>query len=94
MDLGRAHKWIGVLPHIQAPRMDGSEWDDISRFFAEHGMSFGILYSEAFGSLYTVGCAPDVHCGDQVILQVRVKVDPAGAVAEEPSVDAGYDSCP
>lgn len=28
VDLGCAHEWIGVLPHIQAPRMDGSEWED------------------------------------------------------------------
>ena len=53
----------------------GTKKDDVSRFFTEHGMSFGILHFEALGTLHTSGCAPQAHCGDEVILQVRVKLE-------------------
>lgn len=39
----------------------GTKKDDVSRIFPEHGMSFGILHSEAIGALFTSRCAPDVY---------------------------------
>jgi hypothetical protein len=35
--------------------------------------------------LQTTACAPE-HCGDGVIIEVRVKIDPAGTVTAEPGV--------
>jgi hypothetical protein len=57
----------------------GTKKADVSRFFAEHGLPLGSIpgsESEAIGMLQTTACAPE-HRGDGVIIEVRVKVDPA-----------------
>jgi hypothetical protein len=57
----------------------GTKKADVSRFFAEHGLPLGSTpgsESEAVGMLQTAACARE-HCGDGVIIEVRVKVDPA-----------------
>jgi hypothetical protein len=71
----------------------GSKKADLSRFFAEEGMLFDVSNSEAFGTLHTTGCAP-AHCGDGVLIGVRVKLDPTDTVTEEPTVDTLDDACP
>jgi hypothetical protein len=71
----------------------GSKKADVSRFYAEQGMALEISKSEAFGALRTTGCGPS-HCGDGVLIGVRVKLDLAGAVTEEPTVETLYDDCP
>jgi hypothetical protein len=71
----------------------GSKKADVSRFFAEQGIGFHFSNSEAVGDLQSTGCAPP-HCGDGVIIEVRVKLDQAGTVMEEPTVEMGYDDCP
>ncbi len=71
----------------------GTKRDDVSRFFAEHGIPFEIVESQAFGTLYTSGCAP-LGCGtDRALIGVRVKLDSAGAVAEDAKVVAMYTDC-
>jgi hypothetical protein len=71
----------------------GTKSDEVSRFFAEHGIPFEIVESQAFGTLYTSGCAP-LGCGtDKALIGVRVKLDSAGAVAEDAKVVAMYTDC-
>lgn len=71
----------------------GTKSSDVSRFFAEHGMPLQIVESEAFGTLYTVGCGP-LGCGtDSALIGVRVKLDSAGAVTEKPKVIGMYTNC-
>lgn len=66
---------------------------DVSRFFAEHRIPFDFLESEAIGTLRTSGCAP-LGCGtDSAIIGVRVKLDGASAVAQEPIVVGMYTDC-
>lgn len=67
---------------------------DVSRFFDEHGMPFDIVDSEAFGTLHASGCAPWMCGTDSAIIRVRVKLDGAGAVAQEPIVGGVYTDCP
>jgi hypothetical protein len=71
----------------------GAKKTDISQFFTEHDMAFYIEESEAFGTLHTNGCAPP-HCGDGVLIGVRVKLDLADSVTEEPTVETLYVDCP
>lgn len=71
----------------------GTKRDDVSRFFVEHGIPLEIVESEAFGTLYTVGCGP-LGCGtDSALIGVRVKLDSAGAVADKPTVVGMYTNC-
>jgi len=71
----------------------GAKSDDVSRFFAEHGIPLQIVEPEAVGTLYTVGCGP-LGCGeDSALIGVRVKLDSAGAVAGKPEVVGMYTSC-
>jgi|SRR5215831_1085224 len=71
----------------------GTKSSDISRFFVEHGVPLEIVGSEAFGTLYTVGCGP-LGCGtDSALIGVRVKLDSSGAVAEKPAVVGMYTDC-
>jgi hypothetical protein len=71
----------------------GTKSEDVSRFFAEHGMPLQIVKSEAIGTLYTSGCGP-LGCGtDSALIDVRVKLDSAGAVTEKPTVLEGYTDC-
>jgi hypothetical protein len=71
----------------------GTTSDDVARFFAEHGIPFQIVQSEAMGTLYTTGCGP-LGCGtDSALIGVRVKLDSAGAVTEKPTVVGMYTDC-
>lgn len=71
----------------------GTSKADVSRFFAEHRIPFNFAESEAIGTLRTSGCAP-LGCGtDSAIIGVRVKLDGAGVVAQEPSVGGMYTDC-
>jgi len=71
----------------------GASESQISQFFAEQGMAFYIRDSEAFGTLQTTGCAPE-HCGGDVLVGVRVKLNLADSVAQEPAVETLYTGCP
>jgi hypothetical protein len=71
----------------------GTKRDDVSRFFAEHGIPFTIVESQAIGTLLTSGCAP-LGCGtDSALIGVRVKLDRTGTVAGEPTVLDMYTDC-
>ena len=71
----------------------GTRKADVARFFAEHNIPFTISESEAKGTLLTSGCAP-FGCGsDAALIGVIVKLDPAGAVTEEPTVIDMYTDC-
>ena len=71
----------------------GTKRDGVSRFFVEHGIPLEIVESEAFGTLYAVGCGP-LGCGtDSALIGVRVKLDSAGAVVEKPTVVGMYTDC-
>jgi len=71
----------------------GTKKAEVARFFAEHNIPFTISGSEAMGTLWTSGCAP-VGCGsDSALIGVSVKLDPAGAVTEEPRVLDLYTDC-
>jgi hypothetical protein len=71
----------------------GTKKADVARFFAEHSIPFTISESEARGTLWTSGCAP-FGCGsDSALIGVSVKLDPAGAVTEEPTVIGMYTDC-
>src|SRR5882762_8732980 len=66
---------------------------DVARFFAEHSIPFTISESEAKGTLWTSGCAPFGCSSDSALIGVSVKLDPAGAVTEEPTVIGMYTDC-
>jgi hypothetical protein len=71
----------------------GTKKADIAHFFTKHSIPFTIVGSEAYGTLQTSGCAP-LGCGsDRAIIGVRVKLDGAGAVAEEAVVVGMYTDC-
>ncbi|HEY2119083.1 MAG TPA: hypothetical protein VGH37_07860 [Candidatus Acidoferrum sp.] len=71
----------------------GAKTGDVSRFFAEHGIPFEVVESEAIGTLYTEGCGP-LGCGtDRALIGVRVKLDSAGGVTEKPEVVGMYTDC-
>jgi hypothetical protein len=71
----------------------GTKKDDVSRFFAEHGIPFTVVESQAFGTLQTSGCAP-FGCGaDSALIGVRFKVDQTGTVAGESTVVGLYTDC-
>ena len=71
----------------------GTKKSEVSRFFADHGMPFSVVDSMAFGTLPTSGCAP-FGCGsDSAMIGVRVKLNYAGAVMEEPKVVDLYTDC-
>jgi hypothetical protein len=71
----------------------GTKSGEVARFFAEHGIPFQIVQSEATGTLYTSGCGP-LGCGtDSALIGVRVKLDSAGAVTEKPTVVGMYTDC-
>lgn len=71
----------------------GTAKTDVSRFFDEHGIPFDFVESEAIGTLRTSGCAP-LGCGtDSAIIGIRVKLDGAGTVAQEPIVVGMYKDC-
>ena len=71
----------------------GTKRDDVSRFFAKHGIPFDTINSEAIGTPYTSGCAP-LGCGtDRALIGVRVKLNSDGTVAEEAKVVALYTDC-
>ena len=66
---------------------------EVSRFFDEHRISFNFVESKAIGTLRTSGCAP-LGCGtDSAIIGIRVNLDEAGAVAQEPTVFGMYTDC-
>lgn len=72
----------------------GATNGDVSRFFAEHRMSLLLLpESERGGILYSTKCPPP-YCGEEALIEVRVKMGPAGTVTDEPTVDFGYSDCP
>jgi hypothetical protein len=71
----------------------GTRREDVAKFFDEHALPFTVAESTAYGTLYTIGCAP-FGCGtDRGMIGVRVKLDAAGAVAEEPRVVGMYVDC-
>jgi hypothetical protein len=77
----------------------GTKKAEIARFFADHSIPFTTVGSEAFGTpealgtLRTSGCSP-FGCGSDVaFINVRVKLDDAGTVAEEPTVVGMYTDC-
>ena len=71
----------------------GTRTEDVSRFFAEHGIPFTVVESEAIGTLNTSGCAP-FGCGtDSALIGVRVKLDRMGTVTGEPKVVDLYTDC-
>ncbi|PYU46881.1 MAG: hypothetical protein DMG53_10850 [Acidobacteria bacterium] len=71
----------------------GTKKADVARFFAELSISLTISGSEARGTLWTSGCAP-FGCGsDSALIGVSVKLDPAGAVTEEPTLIGIYTDC-
>jgi len=71
----------------------GTKKADVARFFAEHSIPFTISESEAKGTLWTSGCAPFGCSSDSALIGVSVKLDPAGAVTEEPTVIGMYTDC-
>jgi hypothetical protein len=85
---------IASIEHDARERLKiGTKSDDVSRFFAEHGIPFSIAESEAIGTLQTSGCAP-LGCGtDAALIGVRVKLDQTGTVAGEPTVVNLYTNC-
>lgn len=71
----------------------GTKNADVARFFTERGLHPIIQESYAYGSIRTSGRAP-FGCGtDSAFISVRVKLDEAGAVAEEPHVGGIYTDC-
>jgi len=71
----------------------GASKAEVSRFFEQHSIPFGLLETEAFRSLRTVGCAP-FGCGtDRAFIGVHVKLDVTGTVTEAPHVVGGYIDC-
>ena len=71
----------------------GTKKADVARFFAEHNIPFTVSESEVRGTVRTFGCAP-FGCGsDAALIGVSVKLDPAGAVTEEPTVIDMYTDC-
>ena len=71
----------------------GTKKADVARFFTEHNIPFAISESLASGFIETSGCAP-FGCGsDAALINVRVKLDEAGAVTEEPAVVGIYTNC-
>jgi hypothetical protein len=71
----------------------GTKKADVTRFFREHSIPLTIDASYAYGSIQTSGCAP-FGCGtDSFLIGVRVKLDEAGAVTEEPIVGGIYTDC-
>jgi len=94
---GRRIETIRQDAHAQIKR--GTKKSEVARFFTEHSIPFSIVGSEAFGTpeafgtLRTSGCAP-FGCGSDVaVINVRVKLDEAGAVTEEPKVVGIYTNC-
>jgi hypothetical protein len=78
-----AHEHLGV----------GTEKADVARFFTERSIPLSIEGAYAYGSIRTSGCAP-FGCGtDSAFISVRVRLDRAGAVADEPIVGAIYTDC-
>jgi hypothetical protein len=76
----------------------GTKKSDVAQFFARHNISFNLSQftsseSLASGLMETSGCAP-LGCGSDVaVINVRVKLDEAGAVTEEPTVVGIYTNC-
>ena len=76
----------------------GTKKSDVAQFFATHNISFNISQftsseSLASGLIETSGCAP-LGCGSDVaVINVRVKLDEAGAATEEPTVVGIYTNC-
>jgi hypothetical protein len=71
----------------------GTKKADVSRFFAQHGIPFTIVDSQAIGTLRTSGCAP-LGCGtDAALIGIRVKLDPVGTVTEEAITVGLYTDC-
>jgi len=71
----------------------GTKKAEVSRFFAEHGIPCTIVDSQAYGTMQTSGCAP-LGCGtDSAVIGIRVKLDPAGTVTEEPIIVSLYTDC-
>jgi hypothetical protein len=90
---------------IEAIRQDahaqikvGTKKADVAQFFARHNISFNISQftsseSLASGFIKTSGCAP-LGCGSDVaVINVRVRLDGAGAATEEPKVVGIYTNC-
>jgi hypothetical protein len=71
----------------------GTKKADVARFFAEHSIPFTISESEVRGTLLTSGCAPFACGSDSALIGVRVKLDQAGTVTEEPTVVDLYTDC-
>jgi hypothetical protein len=78
-----AHEHLGV----------GTKHAEVVRFFTERGMAPIIQGDYAYGSIRTTGCAPLGCVSDSAFISVRVKLDEAGAVTEEPTVGAIYTDC-
>ena len=71
----------------------GTTKSDVARFFTEHNIPFSISESLASGFIQTSGCAP-FGCGsDAAVINVRVRLNEAGAVTEEPKVVGIYTNC-
>lgn len=76
----------------------GTKKSDVAQFFAAHNISFSISQftsseSLASGLIETSGCAP-LGCGSDVaVINVRVRLDEAGAASEEPTVVGIYTNC-
>jgi hypothetical protein len=71
----------------------GTKTEDVSRFFAEQGIPFTVVESQAIGTLQTSGCAP-FGCGtDSALIGVRVEIDRTGTVTGEPRVVDLYTDC-
>jgi hypothetical protein len=85
---------VESIEHDAKERLSiGTKSNDVSRFFAEHGIPLQIVEPYAIGTLYTVGCGP-LGCGtDSALIGVRVKLDSAGAVTEKPTVVGMYTDC-
>ena len=71
----------------------GTTKSDVARFFTEHNIPFAISESLASGSIAASGCAP-FGCGsDAALINVRVRLNEAGAATEEPKVVGIYTNC-
>lgn len=79
----------GAREHLRV----GTKNADVAQFFTERGMSLIIQAGYAYGSIRTSGCAPLGCVSNSAFISVRVKLDEAGAVAEEPDVSAIYTDC-
>jgi hypothetical protein len=79
----------GAHEHLRV----GTKNAEVVRFFTERSIPLIIQEEYAYGSIRTSGCAPFGCVSDSAFISVRVKLDEAGAVTEEPIVGAIYTDC-